>query len=128
MQPQISVIVPVYKVEAYLPQCLDSIAGQTYRDLEIIVIDDGSPDNCGTICDEYAARDQRFRVIHKKNAGLSAAWNDGIRAATGEWISFVDSDDWIKPADFIRRMGKDGMSEECIYPPTILKMGMEEKS
>lgn len=112
MQPQISVIVPVYKVEAYLPQCLDSIAGQTYRDLEIIVIDDGSPDNCGTICDEYAARDQRFRVIHKKNAGLSAAWNDGIRAATGEWISFVDSDDWIEP-DYFEKMISDPNTEKA---------------
>lgn len=91
---KISVIVPVYKVEKYLRQCLDSIVDQTYRDLEIILIDDGSPDRCGEICDEYAASDPRIRVIHKNNEGLAAARNDGIRAATGDWIAFVDSDDW----------------------------------
>lgn len=94
MNPKISVIIPIYKVEPYLRQCLDSVVNQTYRNLEIILIDDGSPDNCGKICDEYAQQDQRIVVIHKKNGGLSAARNDGIRQATGEWLAFVDSDDW----------------------------------
>ena len=92
---KISVIIPVYKVEPYLRQCLDSVVNQTYKNLEIILIDDGSPDNSGKICDEYAERDERIIVLHKENGGLSAARNDGIRLATGQWITFVDSDDWI---------------------------------
>lgn len=93
----VSVIIPVYKVEPYLRECLDSVLGQTHRALEIIVVDDGSPDGCGAICDEYAEKDARVRVIHQKNGGLSAARNTGIRAATGEYLAFVDSDDWIEP-------------------------------
>ena len=95
----ISVIVPVYKVEPYLMKCLDSIIGQTYRDLEILLIDDCSPDNCGSICDEYAKRDNRIRVFHNEvNRGLSAARNVGLDNAKGEWIMFVDSDDWVDPS------------------------------
>lgn len=93
---KISVIIPVYKVEPYLRQCVDRVIGQTYKNLEIILIDDGSPDNCGAICDEYADQDKRVRVIHKQNGGLSSARNDGIMAATGKWVAFVDSDDWIE--------------------------------
>ena len=93
----ISVIVPVYKVETYLEQCLDSILCQTYRDLEILLIDDGSPDRCGEICDRYAAADPRIRVFHTENRGLSAARNLGIDHARGEYLGFVDSDDWIEP-------------------------------
>ena len=96
-QGKISVIVPIYKVESYLPKCLDSIVNQTYRNLEIILVDDGSPDNCGAICDEYAARDDRIIVIHKSNGGLSFARNVGLDTATGDYIGFVDSDDWIEP-------------------------------
>ena len=91
----ISVIVPIYKVEDYLPKCIDSILNQTYKDLEIILVDDGSPDNCGKICDEYAKQDKRIRVIHKENGGLSSARNAGIEAAKGDYIGFVDSDDYI---------------------------------
>lgn len=93
--PQISVIVPVYKVEKYLHECVDSILGQTFRDFELILVDDGSPDNCGAICDEYAAKDSRVRVIHQENQGLSGARNSGIDAAQGEYITFVDSDDLV---------------------------------
>lgn len=93
----ISVIVPVYNVEPYLRQCIDSILAQTYTDFELILVDDGSPDNCGAICDEYAEKDNRIRVIHQKNGGVSAARNAGIDIATGEYISFVDSDDWVHP-------------------------------
>lgn len=94
---KISVIVPVYNVEAYLPRCIDSILAQTYRNLEIILVDDGTKDNCDKICDKYAAQDSRVRVIHKPNGGLSSARNAGIDVATGEYLAFVDSDDWIEP-------------------------------
>ena len=93
--PVLSIIVPIYNVEKYLTECLDSILDSIYEDLEIILIDDGSPDNCGTICDEYADRDSRIKVIHQRNLGLSAARNTGLEVAQGEFISFVDSDDLI---------------------------------
>lgn len=93
----VSVIVPVFRAEKYLSRCLNSICAQTYCNLEIILIDDGSPDNSGIICDDYAAKDNRIRVIHKQNAGVSAARNDGLDVATGEFITFVDSDDYIAP-------------------------------
>ena len=99
-QPLISVIVPVYKVEKYLHRCVDSILNQTYRNLEIILVDDGSPDNCGAICDEYAAKDNRIRVIHQENTGVSAARNAGLEACTGEYVAFVDSDDYVDCALF----------------------------
>jgi len=97
--PKISVIVPVYKVEKYLHKCIDSILSQTFTDFELILIDDGSPDKCGEICDEYAKKDSRIHVIHQKNGGLSAARNAGIDWADtnsdSEWITFIDSDDWV---------------------------------
>lgn len=92
----ISIIIPVFKVEEYLEKCVDSIINQTYTNLEIILVDDGSPDNCGKICDEYAKKDTRVRVIHKENGGLSSARNAGLDVASGEYVSFVDSDDYIK--------------------------------
>ena len=94
--PKISVIVPIYKVEPYLRRCLDSIINQTYHNLEIILVDDGSPDNCGSICDEYAANDERIIVIHQENSGLSMARNSALDIASGAYIGFVDSDDWIE--------------------------------
>ena len=97
MNPKISIIVPVYKVEPYIHKCVDSILGQTFTDFELILVDDGSPDNCGKICDEYAQKDSRIKVIHKENGGLSDARNAGIDIAKGEYIGFVDSDDWIEP-------------------------------
>jgi len=95
--PLISVIVPVYKVEQYLRRCVDSILAQTYTNIEVILIDDGSPDGCPAICDEYAEKDSRVVVIHQKNAGVSAARNAGLDVAKGDYIGFVDSDDWIEP-------------------------------
>ncbi len=92
----ISVIVPVYKVEEYLDRCVQSLLRQTYRNLEIILVDDGSPDNCGALCDGYASQDARVKVIHKKNGGLSSARNAGIDVARGDYIVFVDSDDWVE--------------------------------
>jgi len=105
MQELISVIVPVYKVEEYLKKCVESIQKQTYENLEILLIDDGSPDNSGKICDEYAKKDKRIKVIHKENGGLSDARNAGIDVATGEYITFVDSDDFISD-DYIEYMYK----------------------
>ena len=93
--PLISIIVPIYNVELYLRRCLDSVLNQTYTNLEIILVDDGSPDGCPQICDEYAVKDKRIIVIHKENGGLSAARNAGLDICKGEYISFIDSDDWV---------------------------------
>ena len=92
----ISVIVPVYKVEKYLHRCIDSVLAQTFTDFELILVDDGSPDNCGKICDEYAEKDERIHVIHKENGGLSSARNAGLDIATGDYIVFIDSDDYVE--------------------------------
>lgn len=97
MADKISVIIPVYNVADYLPQCLDSVLGQDHEDLEVIVVDDGSTDSSGAICDQYAAKDPRVRVIHQANAGAAAAKNAALRVATGEYLSFVDSDDYLEP-------------------------------
>ncbi|MBR5279197.1 MAG: glycosyltransferase, partial [Clostridia bacterium] len=99
----ISVIVPVYKVEKYLNKCVESIVNQTYKNLEIILVDDGSPDNCPAMCDSWAEKDTRIKVVHKPNGGLSDARNAGMAVATGEYIAFVDSDDWAE-TDFIQRL------------------------
>lgn len=96
-QQKISVIVPVYRVEAFLDRCVQSIADQSYKNLEIILVDDGSPDNCPAICDAWAEKDSRVKVVHKQNGGLSDARNAGMAIATGELMGFVDSDDWITP-------------------------------
>ena len=96
MNDKISIIVPIYNVERFIRQCINSIIHQTYQNLEILLIDDGSPDNCGDICDEYAGDDSRIIVIHKENAGVSVARNIGIEQAGGEWIMFVDPDDWLE--------------------------------
>lgn len=105
--PSISVIVPVYKVEPYICRCVDSILAQTFSDFELILVDDGSPDHCGAICDDYAERDGRVRVIHQENGGLSAARNAGIDWAfansDSEWLTFIDSDDWICP-DYLQML------------------------
>lgn len=95
MQPKISVIVPVYKAEKYLHRCVDSILAQTFTNFEIILVDDGSPDKSGEICDEYAAKDSRVRVFHKENGGVSSARNLGLENTSGEWVLFVDADDWL---------------------------------
>ena len=96
-QPKISVIVPVYQVEETLDKCVESIIGQTYKNLEIILVDDGSPDNCPAICDSWAEKDSRIRVIHKENGGLCSARNAGMDIAAGDYLGFVDSDDCIEP-------------------------------
>lgn len=96
MSLKISIIVPVYKVEPYIHKCVDSILAQTFKDFELILVDDGSPDNCGQICDEYAQKDSRVKVIHKENGGVSSARNVGIDTALGEYITFIDPDDIIE--------------------------------
>lgn len=97
MENLISVIIPVYKVEPFLDKCIESVVKQTYHNLEIILVDDGSPDRCGDICDNWETRDHRIKVIHKVNGGLSDARNAGLDIASGDYIGFVDSDDWIEP-------------------------------
>lgn len=96
MKDKISIIVPIYNVEKYICKCIESILCQTYKNIEIVLVDDGSPDKCGKICDEYQKKDNRIKVIHQKNGGLSAARNTGIKNSTGKFLMFVDSDDYIK--------------------------------
>lgn len=126
MEEKISVIVPIYKVENYLAKCVDSIINQTYKNLEIILVDDGSPDKCPQMCDEYAKNDSRIKVIHKENGGLSDARNAGMKIATGKYISFIDSDDWVS-ADFFKVL-YDTMidSESDIVECDVLKVDEEK--
>jgi len=112
MNPKISIIVPVYKVEQYIHKCIDSILNQTLNDFELILVNDGSPDQCGQICDEYAKCDSRIKVIHKENGGQASARNMGLDIATGEYIGFVDSDDWIEP-DMYEILYNECIINEC---------------
>ena len=120
-QPLISVIVPIYKVEEYLNQCIDSIVSQTYHNLEIILVDDGSPDNCPKICDEWAEKDDRIKVLHLQNGGAGKARNIGLSKAQGEWVVFVDGDDYIH-SDMIRHLYElldDADLSECCIVDTF---------
>ena len=108
----ISVILPVYGVEKYLPMCIESLITQTYKDIEIILVDDGSPDNCPNICDQYALKDSRIKVLHKKNGGVSSARNSGLRMSSGAYIYFMDSDDLLAPR-FLECMYKAMIIENC---------------
>ena len=129
--PQISVIVPVYKVEPYLRRCVDSILGQSFFDLELILVDDGSPDSCPVICDEYAAKYERVHVIHQENRGLAAARNAGIDWAfansDSQWLSFVDSDDWIHKQMFelLLRANSGANSDICAVEHQVIKKTSE---
>lgn len=96
----ISVIVPVYNAEKYLNKCVESLINQTYKDIEIVLVNDGSKDNSGSLCDEYAKNDSRIKVVHKENGGLVSAWKAGVKASTGKYLSFVDSDDWVDTCMF----------------------------
>ena len=108
--PKVSFIVPIYNVEKYLRRCIHSILAQTYSDFELILVDDGSSDRCGEICDEYAEKDSRVRVIHQKNSKISAARNAGMEIAAGEWFAFIDSDDWIHE-DYLKIL-MEGVQED----------------
>jgi len=143
---EISVIIPVYKAEAYLAECIDSILGQTFRDLELILIDDGSPDNCAEICREYVRRDSRVRFLQQENQGQAAARNHAMKIAAGQWICFIDSDDVIHPQylqilydaakdndvpiSMCRYLGAETMPEGFLDPcePEIHVLSMEEAS
>lgn len=114
MDELISIIVPVYNAEKYLPSCVESLLGQTYRALEIILVNDGSRDSSAGLCDAYAARDFRVRVIHQENQGVSAARNAGIDRATGKYVAFVDADDYVKP-DYLQRLHSDLVSHDADF-------------
>ena len=122
--PKVSIIVPVYNVEKYIRQCIESILSQSFKDFELILVDDGSPDNCPAICDEYAKRDERVKVIHKENGGVSAARNTGIAASSGEWIYLVDSDDWIE-GDAIEHLYREAVEQDV---DCVITDGMERYS
>ena len=139
--PAVSVIVPIYNVEKYLPECLDSLLAQTFADWEAILVDDGSPDGCPAICDEYAQRDARFRVVHQKNSGVSAARNAALRVAQGEFVAFLDGDDTLDAqmlenclglakthsADIVStgmiHLSEDSVATPCSPPPEKLFRG-----
>lgn len=123
--PLISVIVPVYNVEPYLDRCVQSIVDQTYTNLEIILVDDGSPDNCPVLCDAWAAKDSRIKVIHKANGGLSDARNAGMAIAAGEYVAFVDSDDWVAP-DMYRHLLDRMTADDCDIAACGVEMVWED--
>ena len=118
----VSVIVPVYKVEKFLRDCIDSIINQTYRNLEILLVDDGSPDNCGAICDEYARKDSRITVFHKENGGLSDARNYALDRCNGDYITFVDSDDVIRNDFIATLLGLIKESDSDVVSSSVLKI------
>ena len=121
---KISIIVPIYNVEKYLDKCIKSIVNQSFKNLEIILVDDGSPDNCPAICDEWAIKDSRIKVIHKENGGLSDARNAGLAVATGEYIAFVDSDDYIE-ADMYKKLLSVALNNKCDIVSCKLRMVYE---
>ena len=123
---KISVIVPIYNVEQYLHTCVDSILAQTYHNIEVILVDDGSPDNCPAICDEYSKIDSRIKVIHKKNSGVSDTRNAGIEAATGEKIAFIDSDDVVAP-HMIETLVKNCPDERSVVAIDFLRFANGER-
>jgi glycosyltransferase involved in cell wall biosynthesis len=124
-RPLISIIVPIYKVSnKYLSQCVDSCINQTYKDIEIILVDDGSPDDCGKICDLYAANDSRIKVIHKKNEGLVSARNAGWEAVSGQWFTFLDGDDWLSTdmCDILNNVIKRNPNAEMIFWKCVFEL------
>lgn len=126
--PKISIIIPVYKVENYLERCVQSVLKQTYPNLEIILVDDGSPDNCGTICDNYANENSNVSVIHQKNQGISAARNNGMKVAKGDFFGFVDSDDIIEP-DMYERLYENikKQMQKFLLEDLLIAMRMEKQ-
>lgn len=128
-RPVISVIIPVYNVEPYLRRCVDSVLNQTYTNLQVILVDDGSPDECPAICDDYATKDNRIRVIHKKNGGLSSARNTGLDIVPqGDFITFLDSDDWLAPDTYEYCVGLLGSSQADVIQFAIAMVSDENAS
>ena len=125
--PLISVIVPIYKVEKYLNRCIESIVNQTYSNLEIILVDDGSPDHCPQMCDEWVEKDKRIKVIHKQNGGLSDARNAGLKIATGEYISFIDSDDYIASDFFATLLAVMEKENSDVVECSVVKFYEDER-
>lgn len=123
--PTVSVIVPVYKVEQYLPACVESVLTQSFSDFELLLVDDGSPDNCGAMCDAYAARDPRVRVIHRENGGLSAARNSGMEIAQGKYMTFIDSDDYVAPRylEALLQAAEEADAEISVCRPLVFEDG-----
>lgn len=129
--PLISVIVPIYNVETYLTNCINSILDSTYTNLEVILVDDGSTDNSNKICDEFQTKDLRCKVIHQTNSGLSAARNTGLKEATGEYISFIDGDDFISPIMYetlYQAIIKDDYSFSMIYGKLVYEQALQKKN
>ena len=118
MREKISVIVPVYGVEKMLARCVESILAQTYENIELVLVDDGSPDQCPAMCDQYAEKYKNIVVIHKKNGGLTSAWKAGVTAATGDLLGFVDSDDWIDPDTVLRIPPSKSVRKDTDIVPT----------
>ena len=112
MKEKVSIIIPIYKVEKYLDECVNSVVKQTYNDLEIILVDDGSPDACPSMCDEWEIIDDRIKVIHKENGGLSDARNAGIKVMTGDYVLFVDSDDYLA-SNMVEELLKKAKQHDC---------------
>lgn len=113
---KVSIIVPIYNVEKYLDRCMESLLNQTLKDIEIIMVDDGSPDNCPKMCDEYAKKDSRVKVIHKRNAGLGEARNSGLKIISGKFVAFVDSDDFVE-LDMYEKLytAAENMKSDTVY-------------
>ena len=129
--PQISVIVPVYNVEPYIRKCIDSLLNQTFRDFELLLVDDGSTDRSGAICDEYVQMDARVRVFHTPNQGVSAARNWGLDQALGGWITFVDSDDWVESecyASAVKEFDRDSEIDIVCWGANIFNLDLDENS
>lgn len=122
MNKLISIIIPVYKVEKFLPRCIDSVLEQTYKDLEIILVDDGSPDTSPKICDEYVQKDQRIKVIHKENGGLSSARNAGLKICSGDYIFFIDSDDWLADENVLYDFIHKAENEQSDFVYSLINM------
>ncbi len=120
MKKMFSVIVPIYKVEAFLEKCIESILQQTYENFELILVDDGSPDNCPLICDRYSKKDVRIRTIHKLNGGLVSARNTGLLSAVGDYICYVDGDDWLVP-DALQKVKENAIDK---YHPDMIIYNM----
>lgn len=126
--PMVSFVMPIYGVEDYLNECVDSVLNQTFGDFELILVDDGSPDKCGEICDEYAKNDKRVKVIHKENEGVSEARNTGLRAACGQWAYIIDSDDWLEP-DALKKMYTAAISNnvDCVMSDVLVHYPKTQK-